>query len=71
MSFWQVWGFDDPQWSWWDLDLSMDIQRLDDCIADTVNAMNADLSRFKAAGGKMLHYHGLSDPVVLALDSIT
>ncbi|KFX99219.1 hypothetical protein O988_03980 [Pseudogymnoascus sp. VKM F-3808] len=30
----------------------------------TVDTDDADLSRFKAAGGKMMTYHGLSDPII-------
>ncbi|MBM3554722.1 MAG: tannase/feruloyl esterase family alpha/beta hydrolase [Alphaproteobacteria bacterium] len=34
------------------------------------NAMNPDLSRFKARGGKMLMYHGLADPIVTPQNTI-
>ena len=33
-------------------------------MAAIYNAMNPDLSRFKARGGKLLMYHGLADPIV-------
>jgi feruloyl esterase len=32
--------------------------------------MSPDLAAFRARGGKLLHYHGLADPVVPATDSI-
>lgn len=71
VSFWQIWAFDDPEWSWWDIDLSRDIGRADDRIAARVNAMDADLEPFRQSGGKMIHYHGLGDPVVPAAESIS
>jgi feruloyl esterase len=42
----------------------------DDRLAPVINAMNPDLSAFRAAGGKLLQYHGLADPVVPPRDSI-
>jgi pimeloyl-ACP methyl ester carboxylesterase len=33
-------------------------------MANIYNAMNPDLSKFKARGGKLLMYHGLADPIV-------
>ena len=33
-------------------------------MAAIYNAMNPDLSKFKARGGKLLMYHGLADPIV-------
>ena len=33
-------------------------------MAAIYNAMDPDLSRFKARGGKLLMYHGLADPIV-------
>ena len=32
--------------------------------------MNPDLSAFKARGGKLIHYHGWSDPDITPLNSI-
>jgi Tannase and feruloyl esterase len=70
-SFWQVWAFDDPDWAWWDFDFDADMGVTDDRLADTINAMDPNLSRFRAAGGKLIQYHGLSDPVVPVADSIS
>jgi feruloyl esterase len=41
-----------------------------DRLAPVINAMNPDISEFAAAGGKLIQYHGLSDPVVPPRDSI-
>jgi pimeloyl-ACP methyl ester carboxylesterase len=46
-----------------DFDFDRNPQRLA-FMAAIYNAMNPDLSRFKARGGKLLMYHGLADPIV-------
>jgi len=46
-----------------DFDFDKDPPRLA-FMAGIYNAMNPDLSRFKARGGKLLMYHGLADPLV-------
>ena len=44
---------------------------VDERLAPVLNAMSPDLERFLERGGRMLHYHGLADPVVPAQDSIS
>jgi pimeloyl-ACP methyl ester carboxylesterase len=39
-------------------------------MAKIYNAMNPDLSRFKARGGRLLMYHGLADPIVTPQNTI-
>ena len=68
--FWRYWVFDDPQWNWWTFDFDRDVAYANAKISPLVDQTNADLSRFKAAGGKLLVYHGWNDPVVSAHDSI-
>ena len=46
-----------------DFDFDKDPPRLA-FMANIYNAMNPDLSKFKARGGKLLMYHGLADPIV-------
>jgi feruloyl esterase len=43
---------------------------VNDRLAPTINAMSPDLSAFRAAGGKLIQYHGLADPVVPPRESI-
>lgn len=69
-SFWKVWAFNDPNWDWRSFDFDRGMNEVDDKLASTINAMNPDLSAFRAAGGKMIQYHGLADPVVPPRDSI-
>jgi feruloyl esterase len=70
-NFWRYWVFDDPTWHWRDFDFDADMQIADQRLAPMINAMDADLSSFRKAGGKLLHYHGFNDPVVPATDSIS
>lgn len=68
-SFWRFWAFG-PAWQWQEFDFDRDMDAVDDRLAGTINAMSADLRRFAARGGKLLHYHGLADPVVSPWDSV-
>jgi feruloyl esterase len=68
-SFWQVWASGNPDWRWQDFDFHEDVRAADDRLAGTINAMSPALGAFRNAGGKLLHYHGLADPVVPASDS--
>jgi feruloyl esterase len=69
-SFWRDWAFESSEWDWWTFDFDRDMQVADERLAPLINAMGADLGAFRARGGKLIHYHGLDDPVVPATDSI-
>jgi feruloyl esterase len=69
-SFWRDWVFEDPGWDGWTFDFDRDVARTDDRLAPVINAMSPDLDAFRAHGGKLIHYHGLADPVVPATDSV-
>ncbi len=51
-------------------DFDRDMATLDDTWAAEVNAMNPDLSRFAARGGKLILFHGWEDGLITATDSI-
>ena len=51
---------EDPNWDWRTFDLDRDTA-LADRKAGYMNAMDPDLSAFKARGGKLLIYHGWND----------
>lgn len=53
-------GNQDPAWDWRDFDLEKDIERALHHGGE-IHAVNPDLSKFKARGGKLLVYHGWSD----------
>lgn len=69
--FWRIWAFDDPEWSPWRFDFGHDLATAYWRLSPSIDATSSDLSAFRAAGGKLLQYHGLADPVVSPLDSIT
>ncbi|QRM35755.1 tannase/feruloyl esterase family alpha/beta hydrolase [Microvirga sp. VF16] len=71
LNFWQHWAFDNPNWNWWDFDFDRDMEAVDARLAPVINAMDPDLEQFRRRGGKLIHYHGLADPVVPALDSVS
>ena len=52
--------FDDAKWNFAKLNFDSDLPIIEK-KAGFLNATNRDLSAFKAAGGKMLHYHGWED----------
>lgn len=63
LNFWRHWVFHDANWTAGRFDFDRDVQRLDQ-VATTIDAVNPDLSAFAAAGGKLIQFHGLADPVV-------
>ena len=51
-------------------DFDRDMIAMDDALAAEVNAMDPDLSRFAARGGKLIIYHGWADGLITATDSL-
>jgi feruloyl esterase len=68
--------FEDPNWDYHAFQFETapgfdnDVQFLDDKLAAIFNATNPDLSAFRANGGKLIQYHGWSDPDITPLNSI-
>jgi feruloyl esterase len=68
--------FDNPAWDYHSFRLEpsdgfdSDIDYLDSKLGAIFNAINPDLSAFKARGGKLIQYHGWSDPDITPLNSI-
>lgn len=59
-----------PERSSESFDFDRDMIAMDDALAAEVNAMNPDLSRFAARGGKLIIYHGWADGLITATDSL-
>jgi feruloyl esterase len=59
-----------PTWLWSTYDYNRDMATVDSFLAPILNANSADLSYFKARGGKLLMFHGWADPIVPPWDSI-
>ena len=60
---------DDPDFDWTRFDFDRDPPRMQ-FMGDIVNAANADLSGFRNAGGKLILFHGWSDPNISATRTI-
>lgn len=63
LNFWRYWVFNDPTWTADRFDFDRDIVRMDQSRGP-IDAIDPDLSAFAAAGGKLIQFHGLADPVV-------
>jgi feruloyl esterase len=74
--FFRYFVFDDPAWEMRSFrfvakdGFDSDIDLTDTKLAALFNAVNPDLSQFGARGGKLIHYHGWSDPDITPLNSI-
>jgi feruloyl esterase len=55
--------FKDPQWDFWKFDFSEDVARTLKASA-VLNALDPDLKKFAARGGKLIQYHGWNDPQI-------
>jgi hypothetical protein len=63
--------FDDPRWDFRSISpIDALAKALDSQAGKAVDVANPDLSAFRAAGGKMIQYHGWSDPAIPAGSSI-
>ena len=69
LDFWRYWVFDDPSWSSRSFDFDRDVSYADKKMA-FLTANDPNLGAFKQRNGKLLIYHGWTDPVVPPEDSI-
>jgi feruloyl esterase len=60
----------DPNWDWHTFDLDRDTAAADQKDGDIINAIDPDLSRFQARGGKLLMYLGWNDTAIAPENSI-
>jgi tannase/feruloyl esterase len=57
-------AYNDANWDAKSFDLDRDLKLVDEKVGMAVNAVNPDLSAFKARGGKLLLYHGWDDTAI-------
>jgi hypothetical protein len=63
-------ALDTPEWDFRSLNLGDGLAKADEKTGQALNATDTDLSAFRAAGGKLLQYHGWSDAAIPAVSSI-
>ena len=65
----RILGYQDVNWDWHNWDLERDLS-LTDQKAGLIDVHGYDLSAFKSRGGKLLLYHGWSDPGIPAGNTV-
>jgi feruloyl esterase len=77
LPFFEYFVFDDPTWDFRTFDWKSGPAYVDDkvvvagqTLASVLNSIDPDLGRFRAHGGKLIQYHGFSDPEVPPKTSI-
>jgi Tannase and feruloyl esterase len=62
--------YQNPSWDFRTFNFDRDVGLLDDKLGPALNATNPDLQTFKKNGGKLILYHGWSDPGVTPLSTV-
>jgi feruloyl esterase len=62
--------FEDPAWDFRSFQLERDTRVVDAKLARTLNATDPDLTAFRKRGGKLVIWHGWSDPAISPLNAI-
>ena len=62
--------YQNPSWDFRSFSFDRDVAFLDDKLGPVRNATNANLKKFKDSGGKLILYHGWSDPDIAPLSTI-
>ena len=57
-------AYDNLNWDWRSFDFDRDLKIVDEKVGTIINAINPDLSAFKARGGKLILYHGWNDTAI-------
>jgi hypothetical protein len=63
-------AYQDKAWDYKTFRADRDVRKADDTAARALNAMDPDMSKFAARGGKLILYHGWSDAAITPLSTI-
>jgi feruloyl esterase len=69
-AFYRYFVFENPNWDWTTFDFDKDIAFADQKLAAVMNNYDPNLKDFKARGGKLLQYHGWSDPMPSPMNTV-
>jgi feruloyl esterase len=62
--------FEDPKWDFRTFNYDKDVNFALEKLGKTLDAFNPDLTRFRQRGGRLILYHGWSDPSITPLNTI-
>jgi feruloyl esterase len=63
-------GYPASETNYNNFDFHKDVDKVDDLLAEPLNAVSTDLSDFKQRGNKLIMYHGWADPLIPSQSSI-
>ena len=66
----QTWFMRSGDWDYKSFTVDSGIQTAKEKTAGALDAVNADLTPFRARGGKLILYHGWNDPAIPALNTV-
>jgi len=70
VSYFQYVLFKNPDWNFQTLNFDSDVARSDREDGGILNAVDPNLEAFKKNGGKLIMFHGWSDPLIAPLESV-
>ena len=62
--------FEDPSWDFRTFDYDKDVPFAESKLGKTLDAFDADLTKFRQRGSKLIMYHGWNDPSISPLNTI-
>jgi feruloyl esterase len=69
--FWRLWAARGQTWNWRHFAFPRDLTSAQRRLSRTIDATDPNLIAFRRRGGKLIQYHGLADPVVSPLDTLS
>ncbi len=70
LPFFRYFVYGDPAWDFSSFDFHAEPARIDAMLGAALDATDTDLRPFQRRGGKLIHYHGFSDPDIPPRESI-